>query len=150
MFFLRPDQTPETGINPYDVRLSCDPATQGGLCYEEFSWIDKWMNQASVKKALGVDLDRNFETCSPKIEEGFILNGDAMHNSGTLLQELVDGGVRLLVYSGNAGKCRLSYAAICTKHRLDIMCNYIVGMLRSLSDPRIDCSDREGSAGWRS
>ena len=64
------------------------------------------MNQTDVKKALGVDLGLNFETCRSGIEQGFILNGDAMHNSGTLLQELIDGGVRLLVYSGNAGQAR--------------------------------------------
>lgn len=31
--------------------------------------------------------------------------GDGMHNSALLLPELIDDGVRLLVYAGNAGRC---------------------------------------------
>ena len=31
--------------------------------------------------------------------------GDGMHNSALLLPELIDDGVRLLVYAGNAGGC---------------------------------------------
>lgn len=32
-----------------------------------------------------------------------MLQGDGMHNSALLLPELVNDGVRLLVYAGNAG-----------------------------------------------
>jgi cathepsin A (carboxypeptidase C) len=71
------------------------------------SWIDTWMNHPGHKVALGVKPDRNFETCNFDVNRAFTMNGDAMHNSAALLPELVDGGVRLLVYAGNAGACIL-------------------------------------------
>lgn len=39
-----------------------------------------------------------------QVNQAFTLNGDGMHNSALLLPELVDAGVRLLVYAGNAGE----------------------------------------------
>ena len=35
-----------------------------------------------------------------------LLQGDGMHNAGALLPELVDAGVRLLIYSGQADMCK--------------------------------------------
>jgi cathepsin A (carboxypeptidase C) len=71
------------------------------------SWIDTWMNNPAHKVALGVNPDRTFESCNFDVNRAFTLNGDGMHNSAVLLPELVDGGVRLLVYAGNAGSCLL-------------------------------------------
>ena len=43
-----------------------------------------------------------FESCSDSVFEAFISRGDGMRNSAALLPELIDNGVRLLVYAGNA------------------------------------------------
>jgi len=99
----------QTGLNPYDVRKKCDRSQDGDLCYKQMTWIDTWMNDPKVKTQLGVNPDLTFESCNMEVNQAFQLQGDAMHNSGALLEELIDGGVRLLVYAGNA----------------DMMCNYI-------------------------
>ncbi|KAF8183771.1 carboxypeptidase C [Mycena galopus ATCC 62051] len=99
----------QTGLNPYDVRRKCDRSTDGDLCYKEMSYIDTWMNDPQVKVALGVDPTRKFASCNMEVNQAFLFQGDGAHNSAALLTELVNGGVRLLIYAGNA----------------DMMCNYM-------------------------
>lgn len=46
-----------------------------------------------------------------EVNQGFALQGDGAHNSALLLPDLVNDGVQLLVYTGNAGasnECSLS------------------------------------------
>ena len=62
------------------------------------------MNEPSNKAALGVNPERTFESCNMEVNQAFTLNGDGAHNSAALLPELVNAGVRLLVYAGNAGE----------------------------------------------
>lgn len=52
-----------------------------------------------------------------QVNQGFFFQGDGMHNSAALLIPLLNDGVKLLVYAGNA----------------DGMCNYMV----SVVDPDI-------------
>lgn len=61
------------------------------------------MNGEDVKRALGVDPTFTFEACKEDVNKGFALRADAMQNSALLLTDLVNEGVRLLVYAGNAG-----------------------------------------------
>ena len=61
------------------------------------------MNNATVKEQLGVDPERNFTCGSPRVYLDFRATGDAMRNSAPLLTNLVNNGVRLLVYAGNTG-----------------------------------------------
>ncbi|KAF7345099.1 hypothetical protein MVEN_01673600 [Mycena venus] len=95
-------QLARTGLNPYDVRRKCDRSKDGDLCYKETSYIDTWMNDPHVKVALGVDPTRTFVGANMKVNGAFFLQGDAAHNSAKLLSELVDDGIRLLIYAGNA------------------------------------------------
>ena len=62
------------------------------------------MNGEDVKRALGVDPTLTFEACKADVSEDFALQADAMQNSALLLTDLVNEGVRLLVYAGNAGQ----------------------------------------------
>ena len=66
-------------------------------------WVDSYLNQPAVKAELGVSPEREFTTCNMDVNQAFTMNGD-WSNSALLLPELVDGGVRLLVYAGNAGE----------------------------------------------
>lgn len=66
-------------------------------------WIDTYLNQPSIKAELGVNPQREFSTCNLDVNRDFTLNGD-WDNYALLLPELVNGGVRLLVYAGNAGE----------------------------------------------
>jgi hypothetical protein len=66
-------------------------------------WVDTYLNQPSVKAELGVSPDQKFATCNMEVNQAFTFSGD-WSNSALLLPELVNGGVRLLVYAGNAGE----------------------------------------------
>jgi cathepsin A (carboxypeptidase C) len=61
------------------------------------------MNDPKNKAALGVNPAQSFTSCNMEVNQAFMLQGDGMHNSALLLPELVNDGVRLLVYAGNAG-----------------------------------------------
>ncbi|PCH36516.1 hypothetical protein WOLCODRAFT_28645 [Wolfiporia cocos MD-104 SS10] len=99
----------QLGYNPYDVRRKCDRQRDGDLCYSQMGWIDTWMNKPANKRALGVDPTLEFQSCNMQVNQAFAFQGDGAHNSAKLLPELVEDGVRLLVYAGNA----------------DMMCNFI-------------------------
>ena len=98
-------------------------------------WIETWMNDPQNKAALGVNPERTFESCNMDINQAFTMNGDGMHNSASLLPELIEDGIRLLVYAGNAGEfsCFIflieSWTVILTS---DMMCNYIVSFFPRL------------------
>lgn len=61
------------------------------------------MNNASIKAQLGVDPARKFSKASPSVYLDFRATGDGACNNAPLLTNLVNNGVRLLVYAGNAG-----------------------------------------------
>jgi len=67
------------------------------------------MNNPKNKATLGVNPDQTFEACNMQVNQAFLMQGDGMHNSAKLLPDLVNNGIRLLVYAGNA----------------DMMCNYM-------------------------
>ncbi|KAK7695150.1 hypothetical protein QCA50_002340 [Cerrena zonata] len=87
------------GANPYDIRRKCEPGT--ALCYEELEWVDHYMNNATIKKSLGVEPDQKFQTCNMDVNQKFYIQGQAMLNSAVLLPEMINEGLRLLVYAGN-------------------------------------------------
>ena len=66
------------------------------------TWIDTWMNDPKNKKALGVNPGLDFQSCNMEVNQAFFMQGDSMHNSALLLTDLVNDGVRLLIYAGNA------------------------------------------------
>lgn len=56
------------------------------------------------------DIDYGASGCNMQVNQAFFFQGDGMHNSAALLLPLLNDGVKLLVYAGNA----------------DAMCNYMV------------------------
>lgn len=99
-----------SGKNPYDVRKSCDrDGDDGPLCYKEMGWIETYLNQPKIKSALGASKDRTFESCNMDINRAFTFNGDVSHNTAALIPQLLEDGIKLLIYAGEA----------------DFMCNYI-------------------------
>lgn len=74
------------------------------------TWIETFLNDASTKKTLGVPAQVDFQSCNMNVNQAFFGQGDAMKNRAILLGPLIDDGIRLLVYAGNA----------------DAMCNFIV------------------------
>lgn len=61
------------------------------------------MNDPSIKKELGVNPSLTFQSCNTQVNQDFSAQGDGMRNSALLLTDLVNDGIRLLVYAGNAG-----------------------------------------------
>jgi len=98
-----------SGLNPYDARIKCDHKEDGELCYRQMKWIDTWLNDPKHKVELGANPEREFQSCNIAINQAFMMQGDGMQNTALLLPDLINDGVRLLVYAGNA----------------DMMCNYI-------------------------
>lgn len=68
------------------------------------------MNNPANKLALGIPASHNFTPCNMDVNRAFFEQGDGMHNSAALLPDLINDGIKLLVYAGNA----------------DAMCNFIV------------------------
>lgn len=68
------------------------------------------MNDPKVKAAVGADPSITFSSCNMQVNGAFLMQGDGVHNSAPLLTDLVNDGIRLLIYAGNA----------------DYMCNFIV------------------------
>ncbi|EIW55989.1 carboxypeptidase C [Trametes versicolor FP-101664 SS1] len=99
----------QTGRNVYDVRRECDRERDGQLCYQELTWIDTWMNLPETKRQLGVNPALDFASCNMDVNQAFALQGDGARNRAKLLPELVESGIRLLIYAGDA----------------DMACNYI-------------------------
>jgi cathepsin A (carboxypeptidase C) len=127
-FYLRDaNLSLELGLNVYDVRRTCDRKVDGPLCYKGLEWVQTWMNDPSIKKELGVNPSLTFESCSTEVNQAFASQADGMRNSALLLTDLVNEGVRLLVYAGNAGMrpTVISFVGVCTHHEPDAMCNFM-------------------------
>lgn len=141
-------QLQDLGLNLYDTRKTCDRAEDkdGPLCYKEMGWIETYLNRPEIKKELGAPADIEFKSCNMDINKNFLFQGDAMHNSALLLPELIEDGIRLLVYAG--------------VH--DLMCNvlgnemwmneletsYLPEFLNSTAEPFID-SDKKNTGSVR-
>ena len=102
----------ELGLNPYDVRRKCDHRIDGPLCYKQIGWIETWMNDRATKVALGANPDRDFQACNSAVNRAFMMEGDGVRNAAGLLPELINSGIRLLVYAGNAGQSCWSFGAV--------------------------------------
>ncbi|PIN05990.1 Serine carboxypeptidases (lysosomal cathepsin A) [Handroanthus impetiginosus] len=79
-------------VNYYDIRKKCE----GSLCYD-FSNVEKFLNQKSVRGALGVG-DIEFVSCSTTVYEAMLV--DWMRNLEVGIPALLEDGIKLLVYAG--------------------------------------------------
>ncbi|KAJ7336389.1 serine carboxypeptidase [Mycena albidolilacea] len=93
----------KSDLNWYDLRKKCDAADRPEHCYKRTPWVETWMNNPKVKAALGVDPDRSFRSFNMDMNREFNMRGEGVHNAAKLLPELINDGVRLLVYAGKAG-----------------------------------------------
>ncbi|KAI0236826.1 hypothetical protein L0F63_001507 [Massospora cicadina] len=85
-------------MNPYDVRKKCG---NNDLCYDIIGDMEEYLNQASVKKELGAR-SSNFESCNIKVNLGFARAGDWMKPYVRDVPVLLEGGIRVLIYAGDA------------------------------------------------
>ncbi|CDP07044.1 unnamed protein product [Coffea canephora] len=80
------------GLNYYDIRKECE----GDLCYD-FSNVEHFLSQQSVKSALGVG-NIEFVSCSTTVHQDMIT--DIMRNLEVGVPALLEAGINLLVYAG--------------------------------------------------
>ncbi|ORX51196.1 peptidase S10, serine carboxypeptidase [Hesseltinella vesiculosa] len=95
----------QTGTNPYDVR---DPCKSGGMCYEILDSVQTYLNRDDVKKAIGARVEK-YESCNMQINFRFNLAGDWMRPYVREVPPLLEDGIRILIYAGDA----------------DFVCNYM-------------------------
>ncbi|XP_010541311.1 PREDICTED: serine carboxypeptidase-like 48 [Tarenaya hassleriana] len=79
-------------VNYYDVRKQCE----GSLCYD-FSNMEAFLNQKSVRSALGVG-DIEFVSCSSAVYDAMQM--DWMRNLEAGIPTLLEDGIKALVYAG--------------------------------------------------
>ncbi|SCV67745.1 BQ2448_5356 [Microbotryum intermedium] len=109
-----------SGLNPYDITKKCDrDGADGPLCYKQMQWIETYLNQDEVKKELGADPETSFASCNMQMNQAFTFNGDVAHNTAALIPEMLEAGIRILIYAGE----------------LDFMCNYIGNLEWTLALP---------------
>ena len=94
-----------TGLNPYDIRKKCEFPP---LCYD-FSFVQKFLNLESTKKALNVDEEHShaWSSCNYGINMKF--HSDWMHDFSPYVSELLEAGLPALIYAGD----------------VDFICNYL-------------------------
>lgn len=86
-----------SGLNVYDVRQKCKHPP---LCYD-FSSVEKFLQLDSTLKALHVSSkSAKWESCNMEVHAGFTY--DWMKNFQQLVVPMLEGGVRGLVYAGDA------------------------------------------------
>lgn len=90
----------KTGRNIYDVRKLCPHHPDNPDCYDIIYDIQTYLNQPDVQDILGVDVP--FKTCKRNINRNFMLSGDMMHPYVNYVGPLLDSGVKVLVYAGDA------------------------------------------------
>jgi cathepsin A (carboxypeptidase C) len=82
-----------TGRNPYDIRIPCQTPP---LCYD-LSGVGLYLNNKTVQSALGVD--RQWQSCNNFAH--FDLSLDWMKNFQTQLPDLLNNGIRVMIYAGD-------------------------------------------------
>ncbi|KAK9457307.1 Alpha/Beta hydrolase protein [Dipodascopsis uninucleata] len=88
----------KTGKNVYDIRTSCEDSAN--LCYPQMGWISSFLNNATVKAAVGAEVD-NFESCNFDINRNFLFNGDWMKPYHFAVPHILESGVPVLIYAGD-------------------------------------------------
>ncbi|KAJ1667584.1 hypothetical protein IW140_002164 [Coemansia sp. RSA 1813] len=93
----------QAGRNPYDVRTPCQPSTTK-LCDTYMDRIAAYASRPGIRAALGTTAGGDYALCDHDVQMSFIESGDEFLNtaSSTWLPEVLDAGIRVLVYAGDA------------------------------------------------
>lgn len=88
----------DAGYNFYDVRQKCGDQP----CYIDEEYGSGYINQDVVQRALGLPSHRDFSSCNNKINSEFVNDGDWMRPYNLNVTSLLNAGVPVLVYAGDA------------------------------------------------
>lgn len=87
------------GWNSYDMRRECHRDDRIGLCYR-FARLEDFVNQPAVRAYFGMPM-RHWELCSA-VTIASLRQSDFVEESESRVAALLDLGVRVLVYGGDA------------------------------------------------
>ncbi|KAG8704680.1 hypothetical protein FRC11_009667, partial [Ceratobasidium sp. 423] len=98
------DMINQSGLNPFDGRSSCDARNGSVACYPESKWMSEYLNRPDIKSELGVAPHVEFKGEYPFFLAygAFTKSGDPARNAAVLLPELIEDGLRMLNYAGDA------------------------------------------------
>ncbi|KAI8872623.1 peptidase S10, serine carboxypeptidase [Ramicandelaber brevisporus] len=96
----------KSGRNIYDVRQPCE-ADREDMCYPIGLQIKAYLDRQDVREELGVE-SSEFVACSESVGKKFVASGDVAKPTTKDVAYLLENGVRVLVYAGDA----------------DFMCNF--------------------------
>lgn len=96
--------------NPYDIREACDTEVDPLCDAENVALMTAFLNSDKVRSYLNVNVGPNkrWEEINGDVNIAFMSSGDNAQPSQLLVAELLNDGVRVLMYSGDA----------------DLMCNW--------------------------
>jgi len=70
-------------------------------CYSEESFLQDFLNQGWVQSELGIDSNAsNFSLWSDNVNAAFYASGDALYDVSPYVAELLERGIRVLIYAG--------------------------------------------------
>lgn len=86
----------QTGLNVYDIRKQC---VGGGLCYEEMTYIQDWLNRKDVMQALGVEVN-SYDNCNDQVNGAFRQAGDYFLPIQKYVPDVL-AQIPVLIYAGD-------------------------------------------------
>lgn len=90
----------DTPWNGYDLRINCTATPK--LCELPNPAMMAWLNSTEVRKHLGVSPDKGTPLMvSPQVAGDFYGNAEVGYPSHQWVTELLESGVRVLIYAGN-------------------------------------------------
>jgi len=95
------DPFTNAGMNPYDITKQCegDPSVH---CYPVMQYMIDWLSLNSTRELLGVDpaVPAGLAACNDTVYNAFVATLDEYHETYTQVSQLLERGVRVLVYAG--------------------------------------------------
>jgi cathepsin A (carboxypeptidase C) len=89
----------KTSLNVFDVRKKCN-YFRNPLCYDFANDIEIYLNKKEIQEALGVK--RRYTNCQQYVNMEFRSHGDNMLPYMKDLSPLLENGLRVLIYAGDA------------------------------------------------
>lgn len=88
----------QSGLNTYDIRIPCEVP---GLCYD-FGLETALLNEPAIMQQLGVNTAKvnGWQSCNYQVNAAF--GADWMKDQSGKVLEVLEGGVRVLIYAGDA------------------------------------------------